>query len=109
MSGETPYRTAQEARVGQSLAEQLREEIFRMRGKRAFLFQAAADRIDLLEGELSAALARAEASEKVLRAALPYVKHCGANQVMRGEPHPQQWLVDKMQAAIDAASAGEKP
>lgn len=43
------FRTEQEARAGKTLQAQMREEIFRMRGKRAFLFQAAADRIDELE------------------------------------------------------------
>ena len=35
----------------------------------------------------------------VYQAALNYIQHVGANHVMRGEPHPQQWIVDGLLAA----------
>jgi hypothetical protein len=38
----------------------------------------------------------------LLRDALAYINHVGANHTMRGEPHPQQWLVDKLEAAVNA-------
>ena len=34
----------------------------------------------------------------VYQAALNYIQHVGANHVMRGEPHPQQWIVDGLLA-----------
>jgi hypothetical protein len=39
---------------------------------------------------------------EALRAALNYINHVGANHTMRGQPHPQAWLVDKLEAAIQA-------
>lgn len=39
---------------------------------------------------------------EVLDTALNYIKHCGANAVMRGQPHPQQWIVDGLTAAMSA-------
>ena len=35
-----------------------------------------------------------------LQAALNYIKHVGANTIMRGEPHPQQQIVDWLDAAM---------
>lgn len=49
-----PYRSAQEAQKGMTLQEQMREQIFKMRGARAYLFQAAADRLDEFERLLAA-------------------------------------------------------
>jgi len=37
--------------------------------------------------------------EDVFTSALAYIKHCGSNQVARGLPHPQQWLVEALAAA----------
>jgi len=36
---------------------------------------------------------------ETFESALHYIRHCGANQVARGAPHPQQWLVDALFAA----------
>ena len=33
----------------------------------------------------------------VFNAALNYIRHVGANHTMRGEPHPQQWIVDGLE------------
>ena len=33
----------------------------------------------------------------VYDAALNYIRHVGANHVMRGDPHPQQWIVDGLE------------
>lgn len=33
------------------------------------------------------------------QAALNYIRHVGANAVMRGQPHPQQWIVDGLELA----------
>lgn len=33
-------------------------------------------------------------------AALNYIRHVGSNWTMRGEPHPQQWIVDGLEAAV---------
>lgn len=48
----------------------------------------------------------------LFRDALAYINHVGANHTMRGEPHPQQWLVDKLQANLSeqfaALGEGEK-
>lgn len=35
----------------------------------------------------------------IFQAALNYIRHCGANQIMRGEPHPQQMIVDGLELA----------
>lgn len=35
-----------------------------------------------------------------LISALNYIKHCGANAVMRGQPHPQQQIVDGLECAL---------
>ena len=40
---------------------------------------------------------------EIYQGALNYIQHCGANQIMRGEPHPQQWLVDGLLAAAPEA------
>ena len=37
-----------------------------------------------------------------LTAALNYIKHCGANAIMRGQPHPQQQIVDWLEHALAA-------
>ena len=37
--------------------------------------------------------------------ALRYIQHVGANAVMRGEPHPQQWIVDKLEALLKSNNA----
>ena len=44
-----------------------------------------------------------------LQDALNYIKHCGANAVMRGQPHPQQQIVDWLEAPLSAAQKEEKP
>jgi hypothetical protein len=33
----------------------------------------------------------------IYEGALCYIKHVGSNWTMRGEPHPQQWLVDGLE------------
>lgn len=38
--------------------------------------------------------------KEAMRDALAYIKHVGANHTMRGEPHPQQWIVDKLEALL---------
>ena len=38
-----------------------------------------------------------------LQDSLNYIKHCGANVTMRGHPHPQQHIVDWLEAALSAA------
>ena len=45
-----------------------------------------------------------------LQDALNYIKHCGANAVMRGQPHPQQQIVDWLSSALDLTKIEkEKP
>jgi hypothetical protein len=44
-----------------------------------------------------------------VRDALAYIKHVGANHTMRGEPHPQQWLVDKLEANLNSSFAAKEP
>lgn len=39
-----------------------------------------------------------------LTAALNYVKHIGAGHIMRGEPHPQQHIVDWLTDALTTAT-----
>ena len=34
---------------------------------------------------------------EIYRGALNYIKHVGGNWTMRGEPHPQQWIVDGLE------------
>ena len=41
-----------------------------------------------------------------LQDALNYIKHCGTNAVVRGQPHPQQQIVDQLETAL--ATAGGK-
>jgi hypothetical protein len=41
-----------------------------------------------------------------LKAAFNYIAHCGANAVMKGNPHPQQKIVDWLNAALLAAPKG---
>lgn len=36
----------------------------------------------------------------ILEGALRYIEHVGANHTMRGEPHPQQWLVDGLRIIL---------
>lgn len=36
---------------------------------------------------------------EIYEGALNYIRHVGANHVMRGEPHPQAWLVDGLEQA----------
>lgn len=38
-----------------------------------------------------------------LMAALNYIEHVGANWTMRGQEHPQKWIVDKLHAALDSS------
>lgn len=46
----------------------------------------------------------AETAELV-RDALAYIKHVGSNYTERGQPHPQQWLVEKLEAwFVDSSS-----
>lgn len=40
----------------------------------------------------------------ICNGALNYICHVGANHVMRGQPHPQQWLVDGLEAALKDAA-----
>jgi len=35
----------------------------------------------------------------IYEGALNYIRHVGSNWTMRGEPHPQQWIVDGLEAA----------
>jgi len=42
---------------------------------------------------------------EIYQGALNYIQHVGANNVMRGELHPQQWLVDGMLAAAPTNAA----
>ena len=51
---------------------------------------------------------------EIYQGALNYIQHVGANNVMRGELHPQQWLVDGLIAAAPTNAAlqdtvGDKP
>lgn len=39
--------------------------------------------------------------DDIYAGALAYILHVGANHTMRGEPHPQQWIVTGL---LDAAS-----
>ena len=41
---------------------------------------------------------------EIFDGALNYINHCGSNQIMRGEPHPQQWIVDGLLAASTNAA-----
>lgn len=43
-----------------------------------------------------------QALAKGMADCLAYIRHVGANQTMRGEPHPQQWLVDWLESTITA-------
>jgi hypothetical protein len=45
----------------------------------------------------------------VLDSALNYVKHLGANHTMRGKPHPQQWIVDGLEALLASERAKPRP
>lgn len=36
-----------------------------------------------------------------LQAAYNYILHCGSNATARGEPHPQQQIVDWLEAALE--------
>jgi hypothetical protein len=40
----------------------------------------------------------------MVEAALNYINHVGSNWTMRGEPHPQQWIVDGLAAFLAAPS-----
>lgn len=40
---------------------------------------------------------------EIFEAGLNYIKHCGANAVMRGQPHPQQQIVDGFEKALSRA------
>lgn len=42
---------------------------------------------------------------EMIQAALNYIKHVGANWTMRGEPHPQQWIVDGLERILATPSA----
>lgn len=42
---------------------------------------------------------------ELLQGALNYIKHVGANQTMRGQQHPQQWLVDGLEQLLHAEEA----
>lgn len=44
-----------------------------------------------------------------LQDALNYIKHCGANAVMRGQPHPQQQIVDRLETVLSAAPQDSQP
>lgn len=46
---------------------------------------------------------------EILEAALNYIKHIGANHTMRGEPHPQQWIVDGLERVLSAPSHEAPP
>jgi len=65
---------------------------------------------DAISAKLAAANAELEGKVAVSRGqlqdALNYIKHCGANAIMRGQPHPQQMIVDWIEAALLAASGG---
>ena len=50
-------------------------------------------KIEQLRAELTKAR---EAIEPALR----YIQHVGANAVMRGQPHPQQWIVDALESVM---------
>ena|SRR3990167_774527 len=39
---------------------------------------------------------------EALESALRYIQHVGANHIMCGQPHPQQWIVDKLEEVIRA-------
>jgi hypothetical protein len=45
----------------------------------------------------------------IYEGALCYIKHVGSNWTMRGEPHPQQWLVDGLERCGRSPREGEKP
>jgi hypothetical protein len=53
---------------------------------------------DPRDRRLKAALAEGVSVPKdIYEGALCYIKHVGSNWTMRGEPHPQQWLVDGLE------------
>jgi hypothetical protein len=62
------------------------------------LLEQAAIELESLSGPEGYAVAE---TADIMRSALAYIKHVGANHTMRGQPHPQQWLVDKMEAWFD--------
>lgn len=47
--------------------------------------------------------------KKTLTDALAYINHVGANHTMRGNPHPQEWLVKDLEAAIASMEPKPKP
>jgi hypothetical protein len=42
-------------------------------------------------------------TEDVLKDALNYILHVGSNWTERGEPHPQEWLVKRLQECIKSS------
>lgn len=38
--------------------------------------------------------------QEMIESALRYIQHVGANHVMRGEAHPQQWIVDGLERIL---------
>lgn len=51
-----------------------------------------------------------ETAIDAVETAIRYIENCGANQTMKGLPHPQQLLLDKLdQALIFLDSSPENP
>ena len=67
--------------------------------------------------ERAAATLRASPSEAdrvsvpkdIYEGALNYIRHVGSNWTMRGEPHPQQWIVDGLERCGRSSQQEEKP
>jgi len=61
---------------------------------------AAKQLISESDGKLAAAREQLVVARAAMEPALRYIEHIGANHVMRGEPHPQQKIVDDLRAAL---------
>ena len=70
--------------------EEMIDQFFTEHGKDC---NTAADELDALR-------ARVQELFEVLAPALNYINHVGANYVMRGQPHPQQKIIDALKAAL---------
>lgn len=46
--------------------------------------------------------------KETIEAALRYIQHVGANHVMRGEAHPQQWIVDGLERILSAPTEARR-
>lgn len=46
--------------------------------------------------------------KQTVQDAINYIEHVGANWTMRGQPHPQQWILDNLHAMLAAAPSHNK-